>query len=334
MSNKFNELLDLLVNEENDKAEELFHDIVVEKSRDIYNELVEQDVEDVKIEEEKHKDDEDKEESKKDKMKKEGEESDDEAVEETEASDDDAVEETEASDEDAVEETADEADETIEEVGGDATDDLIADINAEQNGDEMAPEAMHSMNAGDMDPTDNDDAEGSEEAVKDKVMDLENALDELKAEFDAMMGDDDKGDDEEADAPEMPEMPGEEVEMEADATEEEAVEETADEEVEEGESKTAEQLINEYSDMVKADMSNGEESSKSPVAAKGGTEPSANASDLMDTKEAGAVKSADKPKDMGVDAKNKPGIKKAKMDNAPKPTTADTPDNKTSVTPK
>ena len=334
MSNKFNELLDLLVNEENDKAEELFHDIVVEKSRDIYNELVEQDVEDVKIEEEKHKDDEDKEESKKDKMKKEGEESDDEAVEETEASDDEAVEETEASDEDAVEETADEADETIEEVGGDATDDLIADINAEQNGDEMAPEAMHSMNAGDMDPTDNDDAEGSEEAVKDKVMDLENALDELKAEFDAMMGDDDKEDDEEADAPEMPEMPGEEVEMEADATEEEAVEETADEEVEEGESKTAEQLINEYSDMVKADMSNGEESSKSPVAAKGGTEPSANASDLMDTKEAGAVKSADKPKDMGVDAKNKPGIKKAKMDNAPKPTTADTPDNKTSVTPK
>tara|TARA_Y200000002_G_scaffold246843_1_gene204244 strand:- start:161 stop:1162 length:1002 start_codon:yes stop_codon:yes gene_type:complete len=333
MSNKFNELLDLLVNEENDKAEELFHDIVVEKSRDIYNELVEQDVEDVKIEEEK-KDDEDKEESKKDKMKKEGEESDDEAVEETEASDDDAVEETEASEEDAVEETADEADETIEEVGGDATDDLIADINAEQNGDEMAPEAMHSMNAGDEDPTDNDDAEGSEEAVKDKVMDLENALDELKAEFDAMMGDDDKGDDEEADAPEMPEMPGEEVEMEADATEEEAVEETADEEVEEGESKTAEQLINEYSDMVKADMSNGEESSKSPVAAKGGTEPSANASDLMDTKEAGAVKSADKPKDMGVDAKNKPGIKKAKMDNAPKPTTADTPDNKTSVTPK
>ena len=331
MSNKFNELLDLLVNEENDKAEELFHDIVVEKSRDIYNELVEQDVEDVKIEEEK-KDDE--EESKKDKMKKEGEESDDEAVEETEASDDDAVEETEASEEDAVEETADEADETIEEVGGDATDDLIADINAEQNGDEMAPEAMHSMNAGDMDPTDNDDAEGSEEAVKDKVMDLENALDELKAEFDAMMGDDDKEDDKEDDAPEMPEMPGEEVEMEADATEEEAVEETADEEVEEGESKTAEQLINEYSDMVKADMSNGEESSKSPVAAKGGTEPSANASDLMDTKEAGAVKSADKPKDMGVDAKNKPGIKKAKMDNAPKPTTADTPDNKTSVTPK
>ena len=339
MSNKFNELLDLLVNEENDKAEELFHDIVVEKSRDIYNSLVEQDVEDVKIEEEKHKDKEEKDDekmSKKDKMKKEGEESDEEAVEETEASEDEAVEETEASEEDAVEETADEADETIEEVGGDATDDLIADIEAEQNGDEMAPEAMHSMNAGDMDPTDNDDAEGSEEEVKDKIMDLENALDELKAEFDAMMGDEDKGEDdkEEADMPDMPEMPGEEVEMEADATEEEAVEETADEEVEEAEKKTAEQLINEYSDMVKADMSGGEDSNKSPVAAKGGTEPSANASDLMDTKEAGAVKSADKPKDMGVDAKNKPGIKKAKMDNAPKPTTADTPDNKTSVTPK
>ena len=124
------------------------------------------------------------------------------------------------------------------------------------------------------------------------------------------------------------------MKKEGEESDDEAVEETADEEVEEGEKKTAEQLINEYSDMVKADMSGGEDSNKSPVAAKGGTEPSANASDLMDTKEAGAVKSADKPKDMGVDAKNKPGIKKAKMDNAPKPTTADTPDNKTSVTPK
>jgi len=332
MSNKFNELLDLLVNEENDKAEELFHDIVVEKSRDIYNSLVEQDVEDVKIEEEKHKDKEDKDDekmSKKDKMKKEGEESDEEAVEETEASDDDAVEET-----------ADEADETIEEVGGDATDDLIADIEAEQNGDEMAPEAMHSMNAGDMDPTDNDDAEGSEGEVKDKIMDLENALDELKAEFDAMMGDDDKEDDKE-DAPEMPEMPGEEVEMEADATDEEAVEETADEEVEEGEKKTAEQLINEYSDMVKAGhgaekmgSETGADDVKSPVAQKGGKEPKADAGNLNQADESGAVKTADKPKDMSVNAKNEPGIKKAKMDNAPKPDLNDSPDNKTSVYPK
>ena len=41
MSNKFEQLLELLINEENDKAESLFHEIVVEKSRDIYEGLAE-----------------------------------------------------------------------------------------------------------------------------------------------------------------------------------------------------------------------------------------------------------------------------------------------------
>jgi hypothetical protein len=40
MSTKFEQLLDLLVNEEMDKANELFHEIVVEKSRDIYEQLI------------------------------------------------------------------------------------------------------------------------------------------------------------------------------------------------------------------------------------------------------------------------------------------------------
>ena len=38
-NNKFESLLELLINEENDKAEALFHEIVVEKSRDIYEGL-------------------------------------------------------------------------------------------------------------------------------------------------------------------------------------------------------------------------------------------------------------------------------------------------------
>ena len=38
-TNKFESLLELLINEENDKAEQLFHEIVVEKSRDIYENL-------------------------------------------------------------------------------------------------------------------------------------------------------------------------------------------------------------------------------------------------------------------------------------------------------
>ena len=43
MSNKFEQLLELLINEENEKAEALFHEIVVEKSRDIYEGLAESD---------------------------------------------------------------------------------------------------------------------------------------------------------------------------------------------------------------------------------------------------------------------------------------------------
>jgi hypothetical protein len=40
MSTKFEQLLDFLVNEEHDKANELFHEIVVEKSREIYENLI------------------------------------------------------------------------------------------------------------------------------------------------------------------------------------------------------------------------------------------------------------------------------------------------------
>jgi hypothetical protein len=40
MSTKFEQLLDLLVNEEHDQANELFHDIVVEMSRGIYENLI------------------------------------------------------------------------------------------------------------------------------------------------------------------------------------------------------------------------------------------------------------------------------------------------------
>jgi hypothetical protein len=40
MSTKFEQLLDLLVNEEMDKANDLFHEIVVDKSREIYENLI------------------------------------------------------------------------------------------------------------------------------------------------------------------------------------------------------------------------------------------------------------------------------------------------------
>ena len=45
MSTKFEQLLDFLVNEEMDKANELFHEIVVEKSREIYENLIAEEAE-------------------------------------------------------------------------------------------------------------------------------------------------------------------------------------------------------------------------------------------------------------------------------------------------
>ena len=97
MTNKFEQLLELLVNEENDKAQELFHEIVVEKSRDIYEGLIDSDT----------------------------------AVDEAkeESTDEDKVDEAK---EESTDEEANEAveieEESIEEIGGDATDDLITDI--------------------------------------------------------------------------------------------------------------------------------------------------------------------------------------------------------------
>ena len=53
MSNikKFEEMLDRLVNEDKEGAQELFHEIVVEKSRDIYESLLENDLDDEEVDE-------------------------------------------------------------------------------------------------------------------------------------------------------------------------------------------------------------------------------------------------------------------------------------------
>ena len=51
MSKKFEQLLDYLVNEEMDKANELFHEIVVEKSREIYENMIAEEAEEESVEE-------------------------------------------------------------------------------------------------------------------------------------------------------------------------------------------------------------------------------------------------------------------------------------------
>jgi len=63
MNTKFEQLLDYLVNEEMDKANELFHEIVVEKSRDIYQNLINEEEEDEEEANESMHDEEDEEEA-------------------------------------------------------------------------------------------------------------------------------------------------------------------------------------------------------------------------------------------------------------------------------
>jgi hypothetical protein len=170
---KFEKLLDLLVNEQKDEAEKLFHEIVVEKSRSIYEGILE-DEEAETTEESADKDDADeveeamhKDEKKKKKMKEED-------------SEEDAEEEVEET-----EEPAESADETIEEIGGDATDDLISDIEAEGHGMDMGDEEGMDHD-GDFD----DDGDQDEE-TEEMFEPLEKELDQLKAEFAKMMDKDD-----------------------------------------------------------------------------------------------------------------------------------------------
>ena len=193
-NNKFESLLELLINEENDKAEALFHEIVVEKSRDIYEGLAEETT---------------KEDDKKEEVK-ETEKSDDkkdEEVKETESTEtkDDEVKTDEGVFSQPVQKTDEES---IEEIGGDATDALIKDISSDEEGegDNAADELGQDMDA-------NGDENGEEQDVEDRVVDLEDALDELKAEFATMMADK-NGDDEADEMAIAPVVPAQETQPE------------------------------------------------------------------------------------------------------------------------
>ena len=286
---KFEEMLDRLVNEDKEGAQELFHEIVVEKSRDIYESLLENDLDDDEAVEEA--------------TDEEVEESDDEDLdeatdEEVEESDDEELDEDFNLDEFEVE-----AD-PMAAMGGDAGDDMMGDV-------EMpAPDAM-------------DGDEEGEEELEDRVMDLEDALDDLKAEFDKMMSDEDgEGDDGEdemdMDAPADDEDAGDED----DADEAMAFEADEEAEVEEGtqEPKTATEQMREYVEKVGGDnykdfgkMGDNGANTKSTVASKndmGGT-----ASNLVSGGEAKGGDNAGladiNPKEESAGNVNVPGAKGA-----------------------
>ena len=286
---KFEKLLDLLVNEQKDEAEKVFHEIVVEKSRQIYEGILAEEetseadessdkVEGDEVEEAKH----DKKDKKHDKEMKE-----DEAEE---------VEETE--------EPAESTDETIEEIGGDATDDLISDIEAEADGmDDMEMPGEEGDDEGE---------EGEEGEAEEMFEPLEKELDALKAEFAKMMDEKDEEPEEESFEPEL-----------------ETVESEEELEVEESTSKDADTLIKEYSEMVssghgaeKMGSEKNADHKASPVAKSNKPVNTAGAHKMDQGGEGkggvGKALTGDTAKDMGVTAKNEPGIKSAKLDNAPK----------------
>jgi len=129
--NKYEQLIEYIINEQEDKARELFHQIVVEKSREIYENLIDE--------------------------------------------------------------------EDIEESPMDPVNSLVDEVDAEEYGmaeadnEEMGIDADMEMDA-DIDDIGGeegvtDDMGGDEGGIEDRVMDLEAALDELKAEFDALMSD-------------------------------------------------------------------------------------------------------------------------------------------------
>ncbi len=140
---KFEQMLEHLINEDQDKAKELFHQLVVEKSREIYETILAEDFADLAEEDD---------------------EEDEEKVEEAKDKDDE--------DEEKVEEDFSfvEGEDEGDDIGGDATDDFIDDVDAE-GGEDMG-----------------DDEEGGED-LEDRVVDLEDALDDLRAEFEALMSD-------------------------------------------------------------------------------------------------------------------------------------------------
>jgi len=150
--NRFEQLIEYVINDDEQKARELFHDIVVEKSRQIYEDIMAEEAEEIE----------------------EG------------------------------------ADEDLDEgMGGDASNDLIDDVEMEEESD-MNMEAEGDESDVEFDDEAEDDGEdltkdmemdndefgggGDEPATKDDIMNLEDKLDQLMAEFEDLMGDDDMGD--------------------------------------------------------------------------------------------------------------------------------------------
>ena len=178
--NKYEQLVEFIINDENDKARALFHAIVVEKSRDIYESLVEEE----------------------------------------------------------------DLDETI---GGNEVEDLVDEVSLDEEGISEEEEefgAEEEDGAGEF----GGEEEVGEEEIEDRVLDLESALDELKAEFDALMADE-AHEPEHHDGIDDPDFGGEEEYGSEESAPEEFYE-SEEEDEEEDEEELDESIVREYVEKV------------------------------------------------------------------------------------
>jgi len=170
MNDKFKKLIEYIVNEDETRARELFHEIVVEKSREIYESMM-----------------------------------------------DDEEDDEEDLDENFGAYEADESDDMI----GDVEDDIDSDHEGDM--DDASDELDSEMDMGD-----EEGEMGGSEEIEDRVVDLEDALDSLKAEFEELMkgeeGEDHMGDED------MEDMGDEDMEdMDSDEDSEDSDEDDMDE---------------------------------------------------------------------------------------------------------
>jgi|SaaInl5LU_22_DNA_1037371.scaffolds.fasta_scaffold07042_5 hypothetical protein len=297
--NKFEQMLEKLVNEDKAGAEELFHEIVVEKSRDIYEGLLEAELEDDEV---------------------------DEATDEEVDESDDELDET---DDEEVDESDDELDEDFNldefEVEADPMDAMMSDM--EVDGGDEAP----AMDMGDEEGE--GDVEDRVEDLEDALEELKAEFEAMMGDNDDGEEANDDADDMDMDADDD----GEEAEEEAMAfeTADEEVEETADEEVEETK-KSAGETMREYVEKVNATMGDNGANTKSATATPNhiGDGTAANLAQGADEKGG----KADSAKDMSTGNVNVPGGKAAKSNTpnakghgAEKKGAGETADNKKST---
>jgi hypothetical protein len=237
--NKYEQLIEHIINDESDKARELFHNIVVEKSRDIYESLI---------------------------------------------------------DESDLEET----------IGGNQVEDLVDEVTIDEQGiseeeDDMDVMDMDSEEDSEMDFDDSGDLDAHEEEhgdVEDRVEDLESALDELKAEFDALMAGEEQ---------EEEQFPG----IHGDDNQEDMMEaESCDEDEEEDEEELDETIVREYVEKVSAPSNTEGADNKTSIVAKANNMGGTSANIVKGGTENGAGKISPKGKLPHADQyENVPGAK-------------------------